>query len=104
MTEPLIYDLSAPGRCGVVLPDCDVPEADLPPKDLLREDLPLPEVSEIDIVRHYLRLSQMNYGVDKVRFPAPSPGACPWSGARPSWSNCSMPGSAVAIAGERLSP
>lgn len=69
MTEPLIYDLSAPGRCGVVLPDSDVPEAALPSEELLRDDLPLPEVSEIDIVRHYLRLSQMNHGVDKGFYP-----------------------------------
>ncbi|MGD9099999.1 MAG: aminomethyl-transferring glycine dehydrogenase subunit GcvPB [Anaerolineae bacterium] len=69
MSEPLIYDLSAPGRCGVVLPESDVPQADLPPQALLRDDLPLPEVSEIDIVRHYLRLSQMNHGVDKGFYP-----------------------------------
>jgi glycine dehydrogenase subunit 2 len=69
VTEPLIYDLSAPGRCGVALPDCDVPEAPLPPDELLRDDLPLPEVSEIDIVRHYLRLSQMNHGIDKGFYP-----------------------------------
>jgi glycine dehydrogenase subunit 2 len=69
MAEPLIYDFSAPGRCGVVLPECDVPEAALPPEALLRDDLPLPEVCEIDIVRHYLRLSQMNYGVDKGFYP-----------------------------------
>ncbi|MEA3344631.1 MAG: hypothetical protein U9Q78_00020 [Chloroflexota bacterium] len=34
------------------------------PEDLLRDDLPLPEVSEVQAVRHYTRLSQMNYGVD----------------------------------------
>ncbi len=69
MSEALIYDFSAPGRCGVVLPECDVPQANLPPEALLRDDLPLPEVSEIDVVRHYLRLSQMNYGVDKGFYP-----------------------------------
>jgi len=69
MTEPLIYDFSTPGRCGVALPESDVPEAALPPAAMLRDDLPLPEVSEIDIVRHYLRLSQMNHGVDKGFYP-----------------------------------
>jgi glycine dehydrogenase subunit 2 len=69
MTEPLIYDFSAQGRCGVALPESDVPEAALPPQAMLRDDLPLPEVSEIDIVRHYLRLSQMNHGVDKGFYP-----------------------------------
>ena len=69
MTESLIYELSAPGRCGVVLPESDVPQADLPPEELLRDDLPLPQVSEIDIVRHYLHLSQLNHGVDKGFYP-----------------------------------
>ncbi len=69
MAEPLIYDLSSPGRCGVTLPDCDVPDTPLPPAELLRDDLTLPEVSEIDIVRHFLRLSQMNHGVDKGFYP-----------------------------------
>jgi glycine dehydrogenase subunit 2 len=69
MTEPLIYDLSSPGRCGVVLPEGDVPESALPPSGLLRDSLPLPEVSEIDVVRHYVRLSQLNHGVDKGFYP-----------------------------------
>ena len=69
MTEPLIYDLSSPGRCGAVLPEVDVPESALPPSDLLRDGLPLPEVSEIDVVRHYVRLSQLNHGVDKGFYP-----------------------------------
>jgi glycine dehydrogenase subunit 2 len=46
----------------------DVPEADLP-ADLVRGDLPLPEVSEIDVVRHFLRLSQLNYAIDKGIYP-----------------------------------
>jgi len=68
MTEPLIYDLSAPGRHGTLPPALDVPTADLP-EELLRDDLPLPEVSEIDVVRHFLRLSQLNYAIDKGIYP-----------------------------------
>jgi len=68
MTEPLIYELSAPGRCGVSLPKVDVPEAELP-ADLLRADLDLPEVSEVDVIRHFVRLSQLNYGIDKGFYP-----------------------------------
>ncbi len=68
MTEPLIYELSAPGRQGVKLPALDVPESPLP-DEMLRDDLPLPEVSEIDIVRHYTRLSQFNYAIDKGMYP-----------------------------------
>ncbi|MBC7224999.1 MAG: aminomethyl-transferring glycine dehydrogenase subunit GcvPB, partial [Anaerolineae bacterium] len=69
MTEPLIFELSSPGRCGCFLPELDVPEADLPPDEWLREDLPLPEVGEADVVRHYVRLSQLNYGVDIGMYP-----------------------------------
>jgi glycine dehydrogenase subunit 2 len=68
MIEPLIYDLSAPGRPTLPLPEIDVPEASLP-QGLVREDLPLPEVSEIDVVRHFVRLSQLNYGVDSRFYP-----------------------------------
>ncbi len=68
MTEPLIYELSSPGREGVKPPQLDVPESALP-TNLLREELPLPEVSEIDVVRHYLRLSQLNYAIDKGMYP-----------------------------------
>ena len=66
--EPLIYDLGAPGRTGAILPKPDVPEAELP-QGLLRDDLDLPEVSEIDVVRHFLRLSQLNYAIDKGFYP-----------------------------------
>jgi glycine dehydrogenase subunit 2 len=68
MTEPLVYELSSPGRIGVSLPELDVDPATLPPS-LLREDLPLPELSESDVVRHFLRLSQMNFAVDKGFYP-----------------------------------
>ncbi len=66
--DPLIFELSRPGRCGVSLPALDVPPADLP-EGLVREGLPLPEVSEADLVRHYTCLSQMNYGVDTGFYP-----------------------------------
>lgn len=68
MTEPTIYELSSPGRCGVTLPQPDVPLAELP-REWLRQDLPLPEVSEVDLVRHYVHLSQMNYAVDIGFYP-----------------------------------
>ncbi len=68
MKEPLIYDLSSPGREGIQLPAPDVPPARLP-AEFIREDLDLPEVSEVDVVRHYLRLSQLNYGIDKGFYP-----------------------------------
>ncbi|MFN2149651.1 MAG: aminomethyl-transferring glycine dehydrogenase subunit GcvPB [Anaerolineales bacterium] len=68
MTEPLIYELSSPGRVAVTLPEPDVPLSDLP-AGLVRDKLPLPELSEIDVVRHFVRLSQLNYGVDLGLYP-----------------------------------
>ncbi|MFO7696124.1 MAG: hypothetical protein R6X16_03090 [Anaerolineae bacterium] len=69
MSEPIIYELSAPGRCAAHLPALDVPKSPLPPALLMRDDLGLPEVSEVDLVRHYVRLSQLNYGVDVGMYP-----------------------------------
>jgi len=68
MSEPLIFEISSPGRIGVTLPKCDVPKSELP-KGLLREELPLPEVSEVDLMRHYVRLSQLNHAVDTGFYP-----------------------------------
>lgn len=66
--EPLIYELSVPGRVGVNLPAPDVPLADLP-ADLLRSSLDLPEVSELDVVRHFTRLSRFNHAIDIGFYP-----------------------------------
>ena len=67
--EPTIYDLSSPGRRGVTMPASDVPETALPNKALLRSDLPLPELAEVDVVRHYMHLSRFNYSVDGGFYP-----------------------------------
>ncbi len=71
--DKLIFELSSPGRFAYSLPACDVPESDpgtLLPKAYLRETPPeLPEVSEVDVIRHYSRLSQLNYGVDTHFYP-----------------------------------
>jgi glycine dehydrogenase subunit 2 len=73
MSEKLIFELSSPGREGFSLPLLDVPEKrpeELIPEDLLREDAPqLPEVSEVDVARHFIRLSTMNHHVDKGFYP-----------------------------------
>ncbi len=69
VVEPLIYDLGAPGRnVSTLMPNSDVPESPLP-ENLLRADLDLPEVSEIDVVRHFVKLSQLNYAIDKGFYP-----------------------------------
>lgn len=69
MSEPLIYELGRPGRSACFLPKPDVPRTDLPEEWLRSDDLLLPEVSEVDLVRHYVRLSQLNYGVDIGFYP-----------------------------------
>ena len=73
MSEPLIFEKSVPGRKGYSLPDLDVPEvpiAELVPADYLRKDPPLlPELSEVDVVRHFTNLSRDNYGVDQGFYP-----------------------------------
>jgi glycine dehydrogenase subunit 2 len=68
MTEPTIYELSSPGRTGVTFPEPDVPQVKLP-ENLLRKDLPLPELAEVDVVRHYINLSKFNYSVDGGFYP-----------------------------------
>lgn len=68
MSELTIYELSSPGRLGVRFPEPDVPRAPLP-DNLTREDLPLPEVSEIDVVRHFTNLSKLNYSIDSGFYP-----------------------------------
>ncbi len=68
MTEPTIFELSSPKRIGFRYPDIDVPQFELP-SEFLRKDLPLPELSEIDVVRHFTRLSQKNYAIDLGLYP-----------------------------------
>ena len=70
--ERLIFEKSVKGRIGYILPKNDVPEVDLKETygDLLRKENPaIPEVSEVDVVRHYTMLSQRNYGVDSGFYP-----------------------------------
>ncbi len=66
--EPLIYEMSNPGTIGYSLPECDVPTTALP-ENMLRTELNLPEVGEVDVVRHFTRLSQKNYCVDMGIYP-----------------------------------
>ncbi|MDK1117864.1 MAG: aminomethyl-transferring glycine dehydrogenase subunit GcvPB [Anaerolineae bacterium] len=68
VVEPTIYDLSTPGRTGVTFPEPDVPRSDLP-ESMLRKNLPLPELAEVDVIRHYMHLSTFNYNVDAGFYP-----------------------------------
>ncbi|HAD07339.1 MAG TPA: aminomethyl-transferring glycine dehydrogenase subunit GcvPB, partial [Anaerolineaceae bacterium] len=68
MTEPTIYELSSPGRIGVRYPQPDVPLAELP-QGLVRQNLPLPELSELNVIRHFMHLSHLNYSIDSGFYP-----------------------------------
>ena len=63
-TEKLLMERSVPGRVGVVLPEVDVPAQPLPANALLRDELPLPEVSEPEVVQYFTGLSQLNFSID----------------------------------------
>jgi glycine dehydrogenase subunit 2 len=70
--EPVLYEQSVPGRVGYALPALDVPRQD--PSSLLqgvplRKDAPLPEASELQVVRHFIRLSQRNHAIDVGFYP-----------------------------------
>jgi glycine dehydrogenase subunit 2 len=67
-TIATVYELSVAGRHGIDLPDSDVPLTTLPAEDI-RTDCDLPELSQLDVVRHYVALSQRNFGVDSGFYP-----------------------------------
>lgn len=68
----LIFERSRAGRQAANLPECDVPQSDVAEllgEDNLRTVLPLPEVSELDVVRHFTQLSHRNYAIDLGLYP-----------------------------------
>ncbi len=70
--EGLIFEKSSPGKKGYKLPELDVPDVDTAKLlgDAERADLGnMPEVSEIEIIRHFTRISTWNYGVDTGLYP-----------------------------------
>ena len=71
MSEPLLSELSRPGRVGHLLTSTESTDdatLDLP-ADLLRDDLRLPELGELDVVRHFTHLSSMNFSIDNAFYP-----------------------------------
>ncbi|WP_026683248.1 aminomethyl-transferring glycine dehydrogenase subunit GcvPB [Heyndrickxia coagulans] len=70
---PLIFERSKQGRIAYSLPEIDVPEVDafdiFPPEYVRKQDAELPEVSELDLMRHYTKLSENNHGVDSGFYP-----------------------------------
>lgn len=71
--KALIFELSKPGRIAYSLPECDVPQEpidQLIPSGLLRKaPAELPEVYEVDVIRHYTALSRRNFGIDNGFYP-----------------------------------
>ena len=68
----LIFEKSRKGRVATGVPKPDVPEVavdTLIGKSLLREDVDLPEIAEVDLIRHYTQLSKRNFGVDVGFYP-----------------------------------
>jgi glycine dehydrogenase subunit 2 len=72
--EALIFERSQPGRIGYRLPPLDVEEqpiTDIVPQQFLRDDglEGVPEVSEVDVIRHFVRMSTWNYSIDLGMYP-----------------------------------
>jgi glycine cleavage system P protein (glycine dehydrogenase) subunit 2 len=72
--EALIFERSQTGRIGYRLPPLDVDEqslGEIVPKEFLRDDdlEGLPEVSEVDVIRHFVRMSTWNYSIDQGMYP-----------------------------------
>ena len=70
LDEPLIFERSRPGRCGFSIGTRAGDPAEFLPAQLLRKPIDgFPEVSEPEVLRHFLRLSQWNYGAATTFYP-----------------------------------
>ena len=68
----LIFEKNVPGQSAVSLPDSDVGKIKIDQflsKSEIRKELDLPSINEIDLVRHYTKLSERNFGVDQGFYP-----------------------------------
>lgn len=68
LNEKLLWEKGRKGRSGYSLPESDVPSSPLPP-ELVGDGPDFPDLSEVDVVRHYTRLSTWNFGVDTGLYP-----------------------------------
>jgi glycine dehydrogenase subunit 2 len=66
--SPLIFEMGQEGRANTYV-ETGKPLTSFLPKNTLREDLPLPDNTELDVVRHYTRLSQRTFGIDMGFYP-----------------------------------
>lgn len=71
--EPTLFEKSSPGRRGVRPPVCEMNDIDLesiiPASMKAEKAVKLPELSELEVLRHFTRLSQLNYGIDTTMYP-----------------------------------
>jgi glycine dehydrogenase subunit 2 len=93
LNEPLLWEKGRKGRCGYSLPRRDVPVSSLDP-DLTGSGPDFPDLSEVDLVRHYTRLSSWNFGVDTGMYPL---GSCTMKyNPKTNERQASLPGFAAA--------
>ena len=70
MPEPYLFEKSRPGRRAVVFPSAEeAAEPAIPAEYLRKEPAALPEMSELEVVRHFTRLSQLNFSIDTNFYP-----------------------------------
>ncbi|ABR46259.1 Glycine dehydrogenase (decarboxylating) [Alkaliphilus metalliredigens QYMF] len=69
MYEKVIYEISSKGKKGYMLPPQDVPQYEVPEKYLRKTDNHLPEVSEREVMSHFVNISSKNYHIDKGFYP-----------------------------------
>ncbi|PIE74838.1 MAG: glycine dehydrogenase (aminomethyl-transferring) [Deltaproteobacteria bacterium] len=68
MDEPLLWEKGSSGRTGISIPRTEVPEVETD-NEFTWEGPDFPELSEVDVVRHFTRLSTWNFGVDTGMYP-----------------------------------
>ena len=100
--EKLIFELSKPGRKSYALPEDSLKEMNLSDyidsSFLREEELDFPEVSELDVVRHYTLLSKKNYSIDSGFYPL---GSCTMK-YNPKTSSASACGDGTGCAGSNV--
>jgi glycine dehydrogenase subunit 2 len=91
--EPLLWEKGRKGRTGFSLPRRDVGPSPLD-KGLIRKGPDFPDLSELDVIRHFTRLSQWNFGVDSGMYPL---GSCTMKyNPKTNERQASLPGFAAA--------
>ena len=65
----LIFNLSKEGKCAFSLPQSQVPSYEIDEMYTRKDDAQLPQVSEVDVIRHFTNISRRNYGVDQGFYP-----------------------------------